>query len=281
MFLFLEEEGVFLGILHVLSPKHPKHPLLQELRRRKKKKKKKKKCKSIFSVMTYDEKKATLPGLTPGKELPQSFLLPHCSMDFLWTFGLHQVAMGTVVHSNYSSSLISIALKVKNVSFCNSCSFPSLLPITDLKNIICSQSCCAIVKLCQRDTTPNSLRTLSISVKHCPFFYLIHEDFSTFAQEILSFEICNQSYLFLKLFPLSQLNELPQFKCLGVDFDAALIEHALSNFENGIILKSYQSSYGVPIMLYVGCVEGGIICYDQCNSEVMRENDLCLKCLKN
>ena len=44
---------------------------------------------SVFGAMTYDEKEATLPGLAPGKELPQSFLLPHCSMDSLWTFGLH------------------------------------------------------------------------------------------------------------------------------------------------------------------------------------------------
>ena len=170
--------------------------------------------------------------------------------------------MGTVVHSNCNSGLISIALKVENVFFCNSCLLPSLLTTENSENIVCKQSCCAIVKLCLRYTTPNSLRSLSISVSHWPFFYLLHEDCSTSGQEILSFEIHNQSYLFLKLSPLSQSIELPQYKCLGVDLDASLIQHVMSNFENGIILKSYQSHNGVSAILYVGCVKDSVIHYN-------------------
>lgn len=83
-------------------------------------------------------------------------------------------------------------------------------------------------------------------------------------------------------FPPSSLNNSLQYKCLGVETDSLLVQHASSQFSNGVILKSYQTNkQQIAKTLYVGCVTNGVIQYDRCNNNVMKEDDLCEKCKQN
>jgi hypothetical protein len=238
--------------------------------------------KSVLGSMTPREQDCTLPGLQLGQQLPESFLLPYGSFDSLWTLGLHRRCMGTTVHSSQKYGLISIAIQSDKVSTHSTCPLPPIIPQANLKNVICNNRCCARIKLSDQNQRSKNLQSFSVEVKHFPYFYMIYPSSKVTGQRILSFSVDSSSYLILKMVvELSPLSKDTPFKCEGVENDSSLIKHAISQFENGIILRSYHSNKGVKKSIYIGQVSNGVIHYNRCNSQVAKQEDLCEKCIQN
>ena len=101
--------------------------------------------KSVYSAMTVQEKEATIPGLTLGEILPESFHIPYGSFDSLWTLGFHCQMMGTTVHSNSIDGLWSIAIQKEKIHICDTCPLPLPFPESHLKNFLCQNGCCAAI----------------------------------------------------------------------------------------------------------------------------------------
>jgi hypothetical protein len=237
---------------------------------------------SIAGQMTIREREATIPGLTIGEQLPESFVLPYGSFDSLWTLGLHRKAMGTAVHSSSGTGLITIALRSSGIFINESCPLPSALPQTNLKNIICKLGCCAAVLLSNQDRKPDRLQRFHMTTHHAIYFYLISSSNVTTAQRVVSFSVQDSRYLLLKLvLPPSSTDGAPRYKCLGQEVDSALVDHASVHFENGIILRSYLSKKQDSQTPYVGQVGNGVIQYDRCNNDVSNEEELCQSCQQN
>lgn len=238
--------------------------------------------KSVAGSMTSQELDCNLPGLQVGKELPESFLLPYGSFDSLWTLGFHRRCMGTTVHSSQKYGLISIAIRSENVYTHSACPLPLIVPQVSLQNIICNNGCCAQVKLSEQDQKNERLQSFSVEIRHCPYFYMIYPSSKVTGQRILSFSVDSTSNLKLKMgVPIPSLPEDTPFKCEGVEKDTSLIKHAMSQFEDGIILRSYHSNNGVTKSIYIGQVSDGVIHYARCNNQVAKQEELCEKCVKN
>ena len=234
--------------------------------------------KSVYSAMTVQEKEATIPGLTLGEILPESFHIPYGSFDSLWTLGFHRRMMGTTVHSNSIDGLRSIAIRKEKIHICDTCPLPLPFPESHLKNFLCQNGCCAAIRLSQKDQKDEAIQKFSIEPKHFIYLYIVHPNSETTAQRVKSFFVFESSILKLNLFQAPKVFSYGE-NCTGVERNFLLVSHASSFFPNGIIVRSYQNKTKMRETTLVGHVARGIIQYVQCNKSVLLGKKLCKNCL--
>jgi len=237
---------------------------------------------SVFAAMTMQEKEATIPGLSLGEVLPESFYIPKGSFDSLWTMGFHRRMMGTTVHSNEFDGLISIAIRVTNIDIVDCC--PLFLPIEETvvqKNLLCKNRCCAAILLSPNDQKSNIIKRFLLEIRHFVYLYVIHQNSMTTAQRVKYFVIHDLSYLILTLSKPPSIPDGLCEKCSGVERNSSLIYHASTAFPNGIIVRSYQNQKKPTETNFVGYVVRDIIQYAQCNGFLINGNTLCEACVEN